>query len=188
MAVSLDWRCGIDSPPLPLVLMQRALYSFSVPLAHRNWSIAVLSCFSYLGGMLSVDPAKLIIGSNCALIIFERPTSVRHRCFQLLVKDFILSTTPSQFFWLMSAWSKQKCIPVICIVCFTGIPIVVDLIPSSSISYFSLLSASPDPFSKFSMMHHAYRFLQFCVGFCKDGKVISIAQRQQDANVLALGL
>jgi hypothetical protein len=154
--VLLDWRWGIESPSSPLVLMQRALCSFSIPPAHKNWLIAVFCCFSYLGGMLSVDPTELIIGNNCALIIFEQPTSVRHCCFQLLVKDFILSTTQSQFFWLMTAWSKQKCIPVIVIVCFTGIPIVVDLIPSSSISDFFLLTASPNPFSKFSMMQRAF--------------------------------
>jgi hypothetical protein len=67
--VSLDWRWGIDSPPSPLVLMQSALCSFSVPPAHRNWLIAVLSCFSLLDRMLSVDPTQLIICSNCALII-----------------------------------------------------------------------------------------------------------------------
>jgi hypothetical protein len=165
---------------LPLVLMQSALCSFSIPPAHRNWLIIVLSCFSYLGGMLSVDPTKLIIGSNCALMIFERPTSVRHCCFQLLVKVFILSTTPSQFFWLMTAWSRQKCTPVIFIVCFTGIPIVVELIPSSSISDFFLLTANSDPFSKFSMMQSAFCS---CVRFYKDGKVISIAHCQQGANV-----
>jgi hypothetical protein len=103
--------------------MQSTLCSFSVPPAHRNWLIAVLSCFSYLTGMLSFDPTKLIIGSNCAFIMFEQPTSVRQRCFQLLVNVFILSTTPSQFFWLISACFRHKCIPVIFIVCFTGIPL-----------------------------------------------------------------
>jgi hypothetical protein len=101
IAVSLDWRW--DSPPLPLVLMQSALCSFSVPPAHRNWLIAVLNSFSYLTGMLSVAPTKHIIGSNCAFITFDRPTSVRQHCFQLLVNALVLSTSPSQFFWLMSA-------------------------------------------------------------------------------------
>jgi hypothetical protein len=88
--------------------------------------------------------------------MFARPTSVRLCCFQLLVKVLILFTTLSQFFWLMAAWSKQKCIPVILIVCFTGIPIVVDLIPSSRISNFFLLTDDPDPVSKFSMLQSAF--------------------------------
>jgi hypothetical protein len=156
-ADSLDWRWGIDSPPSTLVLMQSALCSLSVPPAHRNWLIAVLSCLSQLGVKFSVDPTKLIIGSSCALIIFARTTSVRLRCFQFLVEVLIiLFTTPSQLFWLMAAWSKQKCIPIILIVFFIGIPIVADLIPSSSISGFSLLTASPEPVLKFSMMQSAF--------------------------------
>jgi hypothetical protein len=108
IAVSLDCRWGIDSPPLPLVLMQSALCSFSVPPAHRNWLIAVLSCFSYLGGKLSVDPTKLIIGNNCALIIFEWPTSVRHRCFQELFPGTLTRLAAIKCMWIQRMQEENQ--------------------------------------------------------------------------------